>query len=49
MQRYKIHLFLQNALHVSGGSVEHFAEINEMCNFAASWLYLKVHGDLLTK
>jgi hypothetical protein len=41
MQRYTIRLFLQNALHVSGGSSAHhqelknyaniFAEINELC------------------
>ena len=81
MQRYTVHLFLETALHVSGGTSTHrqehvqlylqhlaqvpdavdtvvcapddgwryhpkhvgqFPEINELCNVASCWIYIRI-------
>jgi hypothetical protein len=53
MQRYTVYLYLETTLHVSGGTpddgwnyhpkhVEHFSDINKLCNVAASWIYIGI-------
>jgi hypothetical protein len=46
IQRYTIYLYLETALHVSGGTSTHhqeriqlFPDINKLCNVASSWIY----------
>jgi hypothetical protein len=43
MQRYTVYLYLETALHVSGGISTHYQErfpdINKLCNVAFCWIY----------
>jgi hypothetical protein len=45
MQRYTIHLFLQNALHVSGGPSAHHQELKN-CTYSI-WYLFRCHGGVV--
>jgi hypothetical protein len=46
MQRYTVYIYLETALHVSGGTSNHhqeriqlFPDINKLCDVASCWIY----------